>query len=78
MDMVPLDGDKTIETKGGELTVKVVKSVNVPKVAVIVVLPSPVLTASPRLPTALPTMATFVADEVQLAVLVKNCVVPSL
>jgi hypothetical protein len=60
------------------LTVRVVEPLIVPEAAVIVVVPAPVAVAKPWEPEVLLIVATAVADELQVAVLVKFCVLPSL
>jgi len=71
-DAVP--GVTAIETNTGAVTVNVVEPWIVPEVAAIVVVPGARLVASPPLLT----VAIVVADEVQVAVLVRFCVVPLL
>ncbi len=71
-DAVP--GVTAIEAKTGAVTVNVAEPVIVPEVAVIVVAPGAALVASPPLLT----VAVVTADEVQVAVLVRFCLVPLL
>jgi len=71
-DAVP--GLTTIEANTGDVTANVAEPVIVPEVAVIIVLPGLTLVASPLLLT----VAIVVADEVQVAVLVRFCLVPLL
>jgi len=71
-DAVP--GLTTIEANTAAVTVNVAEPVTVPEVAVIIVLPGLTLVASPPLLT----VAIVVADEVQVAVLVRFCLVPLL
>jgi len=71
-DAVP--GVTAIEANTGAVTVSVVEPVIVPDVAVIVAAPEARLVASPLLLT----VAIVVADEVQVAVLVRFCLVPLL
>ena len=69
-----LPGLTDIDTNTGDVTAKLVEPVIVPEVAVIIVLPGLTLVASPPLLT----VAIVVADEVQVAVLVRFCLVPLL
>jgi hypothetical protein len=69
-----LPGLTDIDTNTGDVTAKLVEPVIVPEVAVIIVLPGLTLVASPLLLT----VAIVVADEVQVAVLVRFCLVPLL
>jgi len=62
-----------METSVGASTVSVTEFVTDPDVAVMVELPGPPLDASPPV-----TLATRGFDEVQVAELVKSCVLPSL
>jgi hypothetical protein len=66
-------GVTAIEVSTGAVTVNVADPLIVPDVAVMVALPCATPEASPAL-----TVATEVADEVQLALVVKFCVLPSL
>ncbi len=61
------------DTNTGAVTAKLAEPVIVPEVAVIVVLPGITLVASPLL-----TVAIVAAEDVQVAVLVRFCVVPLL
>jgi hypothetical protein len=63
-----------IEVNTAAVTVNVAEPVIVPEVAVMVAIPGATLVASPPLLT----VAMEVADEVQVAVLVRVCVVPLL
>jgi hypothetical protein len=67
----------TIEAKFAWPTVKEVEPLIGPEVAVMVAVPCPELVASPLLPTALLIIATAADDELQVAVVVTSCVVPS-
>jgi hypothetical protein len=69
-----LPGLTDIDTNTGDVTANVAEPVIVPEVAVIIVLPGLTLVASPLLLT----VAIVVADEVQVAVLVRFCLVPLL
>jgi hypothetical protein len=70
-----LPGFTTNDTRTGAVTARLAEPVIVPpEVAVIVVTPGSTLAASPPLLT----VAIVVADEVQVAVLVRFCVLPSL
>jgi hypothetical protein len=66
-------GVTAIEINTAAVTVNVAEPVAVPEVAVIVVLPGITLVASPLL-----TVAIVAAEDVQVAVLVRFCVVPLL
>jgi len=67
-------GVTEIEVKTATVTVNVAEPLIVPEAAVIVVLPDATLVASPPLLT----VAIEVAEEVQVAVEVRVCVVPLL
>jgi hypothetical protein len=67
-------GVTEIEVNTAAVTVNVAEPLIVPEVAVIVVLPDATLVASPPLLT----VAIEVAEEVQVAVEVRVCVVPLL
>ena len=71
--MVAADGVMAIETNSAAVTVNPVEPVTLPEAALIVAAPKPTLLACPLL--------SIVADdgvsEVQVAVAVKSCVVPS-
>ncbi len=69
-----MPGVTAIETKTGAVTVNVVEPLIVPAVAVIVAVPCDTLVANP--PLAI--VATDAADEVQVAILLRFCVEPSL
>ena len=75
--MVALDGVIAMETKDGPLTVMVVDAEIELEVAEMVAVPCPELVASPLLPTALLMMATVADDELQVATVVRSCVLPS-
>jgi hypothetical protein len=66
-----------IETKAGLLTVIVVEAEMELEVAEIMAVPCPELVARPSLPTVLLMTATD-DDELQVAMVVKSCVLPSL
>jgi len=66
-------GVTAIEAKVGAVTVSVVESFTEPKLARIVVAPGATVVASPELLT----VATVTAEEFQLTVLVRSCVLPS-
>ena len=66
-----------MEESAAALTVNVVDPVMAPCVAVRVVCPAPTLVASPLLPAELLIVATDKVPEVQFAVLVRFCVLPS-
>jgi hypothetical protein len=72
--IVALEGVSQSEVSTAGVTVNVAEPPIVPKVAVIVALPCATLVASPPLLN----VAIDVAEEVQVAVLVRFCVVPSL
>ena len=65
-------GGELVSGAGGALTVRVVEPVILPDTAVIVVLPWVTEVAKPEV------VATFVAEELQVAVEVKSLVLPSL
>jgi len=67
-------GVTAIEVNDAGFTVRVVEPVTLPEVAVIVVVPVATLVARPALLIA----ATLVADELQITVLVRFWVLPSL
>ena len=67
-------GVTEIEVSSGAVTVNVAEPLIVPDLAVMVALPCATLVASPPLLT----FAIDVAEEVQVAVLVRFCVVPLL
>ena len=67
-----------IETRLAGVITNVVLPVTEPEVAVIVVFPVPVLVAKPNVGEESLMVATFNAEEVQYAELVKSCVVLSL
>jgi hypothetical protein len=69
-----VEGLTEIEVNTAAVTVNVAEPVIVPEVAVMVALPGATLVASPLLLT----VAMEVADEAQVAVLVRVCVVPLL
>jgi hypothetical protein len=69
-----LAGVTAIESRVGWPTVSVAEAVREPEVAVMVALPIPAPAASPPLVT----VAISVEDELQFAVLVRSCVLPSL
>lgn len=48
-----------------------------PEVAVMAAVPCPELVARPLLPTALLMIATVAEDELQVATVVRSCVLPS-
>jgi hypothetical protein len=62
-----------IEVKTAAVTVNVAEPLIVPDLAVMVALPGATLAANPPL-----TVATAVLEEIQVAVLVRFCVVPLL
>lgn len=62
----------------GSVTLKLAWPVGVPSVALIVVDPWPTPVASPFVPAVLLIVATFVSVELQVAVVVRSCVLPSL
>jgi hypothetical protein len=66
-----------METKVGPVTVMVVEAEMEAEVAVMVAVPCPELVASPLLPTALLMIATVAEDELQVATVVRSCVLPS-
>jgi hypothetical protein len=72
--MVALEGATDSEVSTAGVTVNVAEPLIVPDKAVMVALPCTTLVASPPLLT----VAIGVAEEVQVAVLVRFCVVPSL
>ena len=76
--IVGLVGVTEIEMSVGAVTNKVVELLMPPNVAVIVVLPKPVVVASPLLDAVLLIVAAAVFEEVQVAEAVKNWVLPSL
>jgi len=67
-------GVTAIETRAAALTVRVVDPLTVPKVAATVVVPTPVPVATPPLEI----VATAGDEELQVTVLVRFCVLPSL
>ena len=69
-----MPGVTEIEVSTGAVTVRVVEPLIVPDLAVMVALPWAKLVAKPPLLS----VATAVFDEVQVAVLVRFCVVPLL
>ena len=75
--MVEFTGDRAIEDSAAVPTVSVVEPDAVPRVAVMVVGPAPVLIASPLVPAELLMVATAAALEPQLTVVVMFCVLPS-
>jgi len=68
-------GVTAIDVKTAEVTVRVAVPLIVPELAVIVAVPATTPLASP---VWRPIVAVAVLDEVQLAVVVKSCVEPSL
>lgn len=75
--MVATAGFTLIEINSAAVTVSRVLPLTEPEVAVMVVEPCPVLLASPALPVALLMVAIFVAEEFQVAEVVRSCVLPS-
>jgi hypothetical protein len=69
-----VEGAAESEANAAAATVNVAEPLIVPDLAVMVALPGATLVTNPPLPA----VAIDVADEVQLAVLVRLCVVPSL
>lgn len=63
---------------GGWSTVRMVEFIIEPEEAAMVVQPEAMLPARPWLPDTLLMAATLVAEELQLTVVVKFCVLPSL
>jgi hypothetical protein len=61
----------------GLLTVKIAEPLTEPKAAPIVELPAPMAVAKPCEPDVLLIVATFGEVELQVAVLVRFCVLPS-
>jgi hypothetical protein len=70
-------GVTAIEDKFGPLTVMVVEAEMELEVAEMVAVPCPELVASPLLPTALLMMATVADEELQVAIVVRSCLLPS-
>jgi hypothetical protein len=70
-------GATAIDTNAAALTVSVVEPLIVPIVAVIFAVPVPTLLATPCAPAALLIVATVGVSELQLTVLVRFCVLPS-
>ncbi len=66
-------GVTAIETRATAVTVMVVDPVTLPEVALIVVVPTPVALASPLAEI----VATVAAEELQVTVAVRFCVLPS-
>lgn len=66
-----------MDTSAAAVTVSEVDPLTEPTVPVTVVVPVPVLAASPWLPPALLMVATATCEEVHCAVLVRSCVVLS-
>lgn len=75
--MAALEGVTAIDTNVGLPTVMVAEVLIEPETAVMVAVPWPELVASPQLPTALPIITTAEDDELQVAVEVRSCVLPS-
>jgi hypothetical protein len=74
-----LTGVNAIETKAGEVTVRVTGALWTPPYeAVIMVVPTPMVVASPALEPLLKMVATLTADEAHAAEVVTSCVVLSL
>ena len=69
-------GVTAIETTAATVTVSTVLAETEPETAVIVVVPVATLVASPWLPEELLMVATAVLEEVQVAVVVRFCVLP--
>ena len=75
--MLGLTGETAMDTSVAAVTVRVVDPAILPDAAVIVVVPVANEVASPLLPAALLMAATVVLEELQAAVVVRFCVVPS-
>ncbi len=75
--MPGIAGVTVMDTSAAGVTVNCVLSLSVPTVAVMVVLPVPAELARPCEPAALLMVATALADELQVAVVVRFCVVLS-
>ena len=65
------------DTSVAVVTVRVVDAETPPTAAVIVVAPAAIAVALPLEPAALLMVATEVSDDVQLADVVRSCVLPS-
>jgi len=70
-------GVTAIETRVAGVTVSVVDPEMLPEVAVIIVEPAAAEVANPLEPAALLIVAAPVFDELQVAAVVRSCVVPS-
>ncbi len=77
MAMLGLVGKTAMETSVAAVIVSVVDPDTLPNVAVIVVVPAVTEVASPCEPAALLTVATFIAEDVQVTEFVRFCVVLS-
>jgi hypothetical protein len=77
IEMDGLCGLTSMAARIAVVTVRLPDPVTAPKVALMTVLPLPVLVAIPVLPEVLLTVATLEIDELQWAELVTSCVEPS-
>ena len=76
--MEGLAGVTASDVSTGGVTVSVVEPLIEPEVALMVVVPAPVLVACPCVPEALLIVATAVFDELHVTVVVRSCVLLSL
>ena len=78
LEMVAFTGVTAMDTRVAEVTVKVVEPETLPRLALMVVFPTPAAELSPSVPAALEMVATNFTDEAQVTEVVRSWVELSL